>query len=804
MPPEEAEIICLDSPERPLKRARQSRSSSPLEELPNLQAVLHAAARRKSRREKRSDEHHASVISMTSSAPDTSTSPPNVASPLLQQAERTAERPAEHIIEIIESDEEPVSEPLPPSTIATKTVAASIAPVLPHSGKMSTASPRCIPLRTQKHNSFVSISSAASEAKSIQLAKLLSMVNSSAAGQMSKNASKQKDTAGVLISASPLRENQLPRLHPSPAVEQVDSLAPSPAVDPKAPATVVTLDDLLENASQVCLSSEDEAEPNQTAAKNPLLGRTQGYLYPLAKVLPSKYLKQQTAVVAWNTTPVDLRTMSSTSLINADASAPSLATSTQTTMTLSNDLANSQGLPKTNTPPIKAKTTGSTVSYTGLTHSDFATITRKVLPALTASTVSYTSASAASKPARQPRPDLEDDSLTNEDEQHAPYLAIATSRKKQPASGSEIGSSKNKAVDKAQQAVAKAAEKAAKEAAKQAKLAEKLRQQSISSVNVLKTKKKDTAPEMIVRICKSLEKEAFWTHMQSLAEASGFECRLEHMPVQGLVRFFRKTKAVFNKEIGYWEPLPAVVVVEEPQLMIKMTAERLLELTKNAGSLVKHVASVKNVRPGARVFYLLEGVHAMLNKSRTARNRAFALKVRQDMDPAGNYAATSGKKKQTAALEIDDDALEDAMLDLQVLHGCLIVHSAKPVDTARELCTLTQDMSLIPYKNEAAKKAGFCVEAGQVKAGRDTHDTFEKMLTALWRVTPPMAEAIASKYTSMRKLHTALRSNPMALDGTTISNNVDGSFTARNIGAVTSRNIARVMTLTDPHADATS
>ncbi|ORY82653.1 hypothetical protein BCR37DRAFT_379671 [Protomyces lactucae-debilis] len=854
------EIICLDSPERAPKRARDSRYSSPEDDLPDIQAIFKADTRSKSNyvyaAQVKAPPHQ-----LTKKA---SASVPVVAKQIPGAA--AYKLPQEPIIEIIESDEDlpqnHVVPKAPPEVLSLQKTTVNRAYNAATDGS-----------KAQKLDKMAIATSVATAARSIASslpvplptvevfkplpAKQVSdcparrpsfdqpRIPNPPAGPSRKPSSppvvfstgpsadtlRAKSVAhppanaskpNAAFSASSAMARLASNLHPSRPAKKAKSLSPEPVLDPMAMPTVATLDDLFDTAAmELDLSSDEEEAMPVIDPKDPLSGRTQGYLHPMAGKLPSSYMRRTNTTIA--------------SLLNREKpAAPSLK---------SPHISISSDDPRVSSPAVSSPVPGlSTLRRTDLT----VPVRPRQEPARNVVQLASSSKPVAEQPIAKPpanhswsstlpsvphetrvsaraaksmavpatastgaRPgynlqslytQISDDSMTDEDAPEA-FTSCAPPRN---SKNLKLAATEDAAFARADKARQKAAEKAVKQAEKEAKAAERLRVQSISSVNVLKTNKKDTSPEMIVRVCQSFEKEVFWTHMQALSDASGFECRLESMPVPGLVRFSRKTKAVFNTALGYWEPLPAMVIKEEPQLMIRVLADAFLGLTEQPGALAKHVASVRQVMPGGRVIYLLEGVHAMLNKSRTARNRAFAFKVRQDLDPAGDYTATTGKKKQTVAIEIDDDGLEDALLDLQVMHRCLIVHAAKPVDTARELCTLAQDMSLIPYKSEATKKAGFCIEPGQVKTGRDNADTYEKMLASLHRITPPMAEAIANRYPTIKKLHAALMSNPLALDGTTIGNNVDGSFSQRKIGSITSKNIARVVTSTNPHADASS
>ena len=47
---------------------------------------------------------------------------------------------------------------------------------------------------------------------------------------------------------------------------------------------------------------------------------------------------------------------------------------------------------------------------------------------------------------------------------------------------------------------------------------------------------------------------------------------------------------------------------------------------------------------------------------------------------------------------IDDDMVEDALLSLQLTHGCLVHHTVSMQETSEWISVFTSDISTIPYK----------------------------------------------------------------------------------------------------------
>lgn len=58
----------------------------------------------------------------------------------------------------------------------------------------------------------------------------------------------------------------------------------------------------------------------------------------------------------------------------------------------------------------------------------------------------------------------------------------------------------------------------------------------------------------------------------------------------------------------------------------------------------------------------------------------------------------ASRRKKAPEVRVDEDLIEDALLQLQVLNNCLIHHTATSHDSAEWIANFTQHISLIPYK----------------------------------------------------------------------------------------------------------
>jgi crossover junction endonuclease EME1 len=316
-------------------------------------------------------------------------------------------------------------------------------------------------------------------------------------------------------------------------------------------------------------------------------------------------------------------------------------------------------------------------------------------------------------------------------------------------------------------------EKERKQKLKEDKAKEKQRAADIASVNKLKVNKKDSTPEMIIDIASSLEETSVGTQTIEFMKRLGVQQTFFASPIPNVVKWRRKMNATYNRIARHWEPCPAFIQNENHVLCLVPAQEFINMITpapdgEERESLEQHVLRITAAYSDCKPIYLIEGLTALMRKNRNARNRAFQAEVlRQYAETAAPEPETTTgrgrprkpKKATHPATLIDDESVEDALLELQVTHSCLIHHTTAPPDSAEWIKNFTEHISTVPYRRERqeANNAAFCMDVGQVKSGVDKHDTFVKMMQEVNRITAPMAYGIASQYPCVTDLVRGMR-----------------------------------------------
>jgi crossover junction endonuclease EME1 len=264
--------------------------------------------------------------------------------------------------------------------------------------------------------------------------------------------------------------------------------------------------------------------------------------------------------------------------------------------------------------------------------------------------------------------------------------------------------------EKAQRAREKERDKARKAEEKASKAREKQLAQDVVAVNRARTDKKMSTPEMIVDLHISVEDTAVGELIRTFLTNLNVELSSHAGPISKLIKWRRKVKARFNEKLDHWEPAPSSVE-DEKHIMCLLSANEFVSMasmsptSSDGQDLDTHVMGIKSTHPDCAPIYLIEGLNAWMKKNKNTRNKAYQAAVMNQSnsvdDTTGNpsmQGRASKRKKKPTPEYIDEDMIEDALLRLQVVHKCLVLHTAAIIQTAEWVSTFTQHISTIPYR----------------------------------------------------------------------------------------------------------
>lgn len=233
----------------------------------------------------------------------------------------------------------------------------------------------------------------------------------------------------------------------------------------------------------------------------------------------------------------------------------------------------------------------------------------------------------------------------------------------------------------------------------------------------------------------------------------------------------------------------------EPFVAVRVPGEQLVRLVAAPDQLFDWARHATEAHPGRRLWILVEGLAAHLNEL----DREVHLQNRARVEAGLRAAAGGGRGRSTSAAP-DREALERALVWLQVEAKCQVWRSESVQESAELLARLTLAVARRRQRPEA-RFEGFCAEA-VCKGGRDV---WQAQLRQVPGLGEDAARAIARAYPTPRHLLdqyspasalTPEQKRRLLADLPILR--ADGSFAKRRIGPVLSERIYRLFTEQDP------
>ena len=267
--------------------------------------------------------------------------------------------------------------------------------------------------------------------------------------------------------------------------------------------------------------------------------------------------------------------------------------------------------------------------------------------------------------------------------------------------------------DKRVAAEKKLAEKERKQKLNEEKAKEKQRATELALANRSKTDKKLSTPEMIVDLPSNLDDTNLGRSLRTRLRELGVEVVSYASPVPNVIKWRRNVTAVYEADLGHWEPVAAHVRDEKHALCI-MTAQEFVNLAsvdhhvvKDTYDLEAHVSRLKSCFDDHRLLFVIEGLTAWMRRNKNVRNRRWHAAVLEGMQDVGEEEGRVPPRRpsrrnlppSSSSMEyVDEDTIEDALLRIQVMHRSLTHHTTSTDETVAWIAIFTQHISTIPYK----------------------------------------------------------------------------------------------------------
>lgn len=263
--------------------------------------------------------------------------------------------------------------------------------------------------------------------------------------------------------------------------------------------------------------------------------------------------------------------------------------------------------------------------------------------------------------------------------------------------------------NKEKKAQEKEEEQERKRLLKEEKTRQKQNEAAIAEVNRAQLDKKISGPQMIVDLPASIDGQVIDTQIREFLKNLQIEVTSYQSPLPNLIKWRRKVKSRYSEEKGYWEHIEPMEIEDERHVLCLMSAREFVALAsanehqQDSLDVEAHVLQLKEKFEGCKPIYLIEGLNSWMRKNKTTLNRAYQAAMLNQIDghensaPAGSQQSRSRRKKPVQE-HVDEDMIEDALLRLQVMNGCLVHHTAAAVETAEWVASFTQHISTIPFK----------------------------------------------------------------------------------------------------------
>ena len=254
--------------------------------------------------------------------------------------------------------------------------------------------------------------------------------------------------------------------------------------------------------------------------------------------------------------------------------------------------------------------------------------------------------------------------------------------------------------ERARKVEEKARSKEEKEEQKRLEKDQKAKEKKIAAdlaeANRARLDRKVSTPEMIVDLPKSMQGTSVCTQVAPFLSDLNVEWTTYDSVIPDVIKFRRKVTARWNDTLGYWE-LAEPTIEPERHLVCLIPGKDFAKMASQEHGLENHVTKIAREYPGSQPIYLIEGIDALIRKSRNSTNRAYTAAVRSHL---AEIQGSQGQRRAGSKTNeiVDEDTIEDGLLRLQVVHNVLVHHTNSSVETAQWIAIFTQHISSIPYK----------------------------------------------------------------------------------------------------------
>jgi hypothetical protein len=322
---------------------------------------------------------------------------------------------------------------------------------------------------------------------------------------------------------------------------------------------------------------------------------------------------------------------------------------------------------------------------------------------------------------------------------------------------------------------------------------ERANKKRFDEVNRKKVSRSAYASDIIVNMDPESHASELGVELKSLLRA--LDCQVtkwtKSIDGVGLVRFLRRSHSRYDEEKDIYVPIQEEIVCEK-FCVITIEASRLVLVLQTEKSIESHVAEIRKLFPVEEVLYVVEGLHNLLKKSVTERNRELSARVRELMGEKGSRR--TGNSGQVVT-NIDPKKIFNALIEFELRHNFKVIHTLSKGESAEWISGFAQDIGSRHYKiRELASESGDMLAS--VRSGSTVSDTLSKSLQHIKYVTPNIADGVAGVYNNMYNLIDSVdKRGPDAFEAIRKTN---GSRSTKLVGRTLANAIVTIFGSKDP------
>ncbi|KAI3652920.1 hypothetical protein MP228_002345 [Amoeboaphelidium protococcarum] len=214
-------------------------------------------------------------------------------------------------------------------------------------------------------------------------------------------------------------------------------------------------------------------------------------------------------------------------------------------------------------------------------------------------------------------------------------------------------------------------------------------------------------------------------------EAVGASINVVNNSYSRTILWERESRRVWDQQAGLFNPIDTPYIHKEPFVAYLMDGCNLAQLI-GGGQLAVTIESIKSSFPNKKLILIVYDIEQHFRKQKVELQRAFK---------------TGQQLQLNNGLNVKKFEIENALLMLEISSDVRVINVYKGENVSEWILTLTREIASGPdvlVKTFAVDENICTDDIGG--SGKDLTDTWLRMLLQVFKITPPVAQAIVRQY----------------------------------------------------------